>query len=341
VIRITLKQKPLLEAANFSLDHHYLLLQVLSRNVGGLPNFELSVIRDSRPEKEVGFMHFGPHSKFKDIWHVMNVSADPGFGPVLYEAAMELAQIAGARGLAPDPSSITEAARNVWRKYANRSDIAKEPLPAAFKVLPDEDNPRTPELFQVFSKTQPQYLNQLLSKNRLRDRGSALKNFFKLTTDRNLSESLTIRIKSQQLEEDLSQLKFFEGSDDDLLDAEISPDPFALAKSVGIGISRASEFTAGFVDSQTLIAALFTEIDDDVMMFDIVVDSKYRGQGIAKKFVEYVIRLFRSYESEGLAESLAGNVVNPVMIPLLKHYGFKVVQELPGPRTIMMLQAQI
>jgi ribosomal protein S18 acetylase RimI-like enzyme len=155
-----------------------------------------------------------------------------------------------------------------------------------------------------------------------------------------LNECMTIRIKTQQLEEDLSQLKWFEGNEDDLDDAEITPHPLDLASSVGIRISRASEFTAGFVDGQTLVAALFTEIDDDVMMFDIVVNDKYRGQGIAKRFVEYVIRLFKSYESEGLAESLAGNVVNPVMIPLLKSYGFKVVQELPGPRTIMMLQNQ-
>lgn len=324
MIRITLKSNPLLEAANFSLDHHYLLLQVLGRNIGGLTNFELSVIREGRPEKEIGFMHFGPHKKFKDIWHVMNVSADPGFGPVLYEAAMELAQLAGAKGLAPDPSSITEAARIVWRRYNSRNDITKEPLPAAFKVLPDEDNPRTPELFQVFSKTQPQYLSQLLAKNRLRDRGSALKHFF--------------GIGQARLEEDLSQLKWFQGTDDDLLDAEISPDPFALAKSVGIGISRASEFTAGFVDGQTLVAALFTEFEGDVMMLDIVVDDKYQGQGISKQLVEYVIRLFRSYEAEGLVSSLSANVVNPILGGVLRKYGFKTVRKLPG-REIMMLQS--
>lgn len=189
MIRIILKQKPLLEAANFSLNNHYLLLQVAGRNTNRLPDFLLTVYREGRPEKEVGHMRFGPHVRFNNIWHVMNVSADPGFGPVLYEAAMELAQKARAEGFAPDPTSVSEAARNVWRRYNDRAiepekdekmgRVVANALPQGFNSSKSEDKtPRTPELFQFFSKAEPKYVDELIAKNRLRDRGSALKNFF-------------------------------------------------------------------------------------------------------------------------------------------------------------------
>lgn len=179
MILINIRQKKILdEAADFTLDHHYLFLTVLHHPLGGLPDFELQILQDSKPPREVGFMHFGPHAKVKDIWHVKNVLSNPGFGPALYECAMELSQAAGAKGLAPDPSSITEPARAVWKKYNARDNVSKQPLDPKFKVRPDVENPRAPELFQVFSKTKPDFVKYLLANNKLRDRNSELKRFF-------------------------------------------------------------------------------------------------------------------------------------------------------------------
>lgn len=125
--------------------------------------------------------------------------------------------------------------------------------------------------------------------------------------------------------------------EDELDELDITPHPYELANSVGIRISRASEFTFGLAKDGRLAGALFTEIDDDVMMFDIVVDPNFRRLGIADKFVRYAITLFRGYESDGLVESLSANVVNPAMIGILKKYGFVTLQQLPD-REIMMFQ---
>lgn len=64
------------------------------------------------------------------LYEVESVFADKGFGPLLYDIAMEMVYLLGAVGLMPDRRSISYDAKNVWYKYFNdRQDIKHEPLP--------------------------------------------------------------------------------------------------------------------------------------------------------------------------------------------------------------------
>lgn len=63
---------------------------------------------------------------------IRNTAAIGGYGPLIYDIAM-----AFEHGLLPDRTSVSAGARNVWAKYAQRSDVEKRPLD-------DERRPKTP-----------------------------------------------------------------------------------------------------------------------------------------------------------------------------------------------------
>ena len=62
-------------------------------------------------------------------WIVVGSIATTGFGPLLYEMAVEWASQNGA-GLTPDRTSVSTYAGRVWAKYMTRSDIEKKQLDA-------------------------------------------------------------------------------------------------------------------------------------------------------------------------------------------------------------------
>ena len=58
-----------------------------------------------------------------DAWEVVLSRAPHGWGPMLYDVAMEWATQNGG-GLVPDRSSVSPSARGVWNYYlSNRSDV--------------------------------------------------------------------------------------------------------------------------------------------------------------------------------------------------------------------------
>ena len=59
---------------------------------------------------------------------VRNVQANGGWGPLLYELAMEMASYDGG-GLIGDRERTDSLAMPVWRAFFKRSDIEKHPLP--------------------------------------------------------------------------------------------------------------------------------------------------------------------------------------------------------------------
>ena len=64
------------------------------------------------------------------VWEVESVVADQGYGPLLYDIAMEVVNKVGGVGLMPDTISVSGAARAVWRKYfEDRSDVEHKLLP--------------------------------------------------------------------------------------------------------------------------------------------------------------------------------------------------------------------
>ena len=63
------------------------------------------------------------------VWEVANVEAESGYGPLLYDIAMEMVYLLDDGGLMPDRTMVSPDARGVWRRYYDRSDIGKGALP--------------------------------------------------------------------------------------------------------------------------------------------------------------------------------------------------------------------
>lgn len=73
-----------------------------------------------------------------NLWEVDTIEASKGYGPLLYDLAMELAHFDGAYGVVPDRSGISEAAERVWERYKDdtRPDVSSDALPWDY---PDRD----------------------------------------------------------------------------------------------------------------------------------------------------------------------------------------------------------
>lgn len=65
------------------------------------------------------------------IWEVVNSGARRGYGPLLYDLAMEyVAGRLGDLGITPDTTTVSSEAQGVWRFYLEkRSDVEHESLP--------------------------------------------------------------------------------------------------------------------------------------------------------------------------------------------------------------------
>jgi len=75
-------------------------------------------------------------------WIIAGAEANRGWGPLLYDVAMEWATING-NGLTPDRYEVSAAARRVWDYYLNnRSDVKNSQLDDMQNTLtePEEDN---------------------------------------------------------------------------------------------------------------------------------------------------------------------------------------------------------
>ena len=73
-----------------------------------------------------------------DAWVVMDSGAVPGWGPMLYDVAMEFATLNGG-GLMSDRGGVSPSARKVWAYYMNnRPDVTAH-------QLDDLENTLTPE----------------------------------------------------------------------------------------------------------------------------------------------------------------------------------------------------
>lgn len=167
--KIGLEEDVLSEAAKFDLPDAQL---VFTRE--GNSGFEFNLyIRDKilGTNDYMGYIFFAPNPQFKNIWNVMNVSVDrDGYGPALYEAAMETAQKLGAIGLAPDRNTVSPFAEAVWEKYNARADIHKSPLPDGYR----RSKNHSPVLQQVFSKSYPNYLDGLIRSGKIIDKEGIL-----------------------------------------------------------------------------------------------------------------------------------------------------------------------
>jgi hypothetical protein len=95
-------------------------------------------------------------------WEVIMASAHKGYGPFLYDVAMELV---GNSGLMSDRQTTSNDARNVWRYYYNnRKDVMKKPVEYDCEVTQ-----KTPmeELNYVYYKNNKNITTQLKKNNQI------------------------------------------------------------------------------------------------------------------------------------------------------------------------------
>lgn len=96
---------------------------------------------DSPIKGRVGIM-VAPAAPCGGAWMVTHALADDGWGPLLYDVAIEWASSKGG-GLIPDRRSVSKDARKVWKYYlSNRPDVKSHQLDDMKNTLTpdDEDN---------------------------------------------------------------------------------------------------------------------------------------------------------------------------------------------------------
>ncbi len=144
------------EAAKF--DHDGIRVRIEST-----PEFE--IIELYVDDKLVGSMLIAPAKEdYQSLWYVARVRADKGFGPVLYDVAMEYVQtIIKGLGICPDPVETTQEAQSVWKHYSTMDNIIMHPLPKNC-VFPELQRPQF--LGYYFSKKNPDYLKKLINSDR-------------------------------------------------------------------------------------------------------------------------------------------------------------------------------
>ena len=71
------------------------------------------------------------------IWRVKDSDADRGYGPLLYDVAMEMVNELDDKGLARDTDTTSGAAERVWEHYARRPDVERFPLDDVDRYGPD------------------------------------------------------------------------------------------------------------------------------------------------------------------------------------------------------------
>ena len=97
------------------------------------------------------------------VWEVESVNSEKGFGPLLYDIAMEMVNKVGGVGLMSDRRSVSPEARNVWRKYfEDRGDVDRKPLPEDLFVGKNSERPEYMRYY--YYKTSTPIIDDLKSK---------------------------------------------------------------------------------------------------------------------------------------------------------------------------------
>ena len=121
-----------------------------------------------------GALHIGRgrNEPYEDVYIVTSAKAKDGFGPLLYDVALEMA---GKSGLKPDVLDVSDDASAVWKHYDDqREDVDSQMLVRSVedfdKVMPDEraEDPGTNEhLAQVYFKKDRDITQELMGQDKL------------------------------------------------------------------------------------------------------------------------------------------------------------------------------
>jgi hypothetical protein len=121
-----------------------------------------------------GALHVGRgrNEPYEDVYVVTSAKAKDGFGPLLYDVALEMA---GTSGLKPDVLDVSDDAAAVWKYYdEGREDVESQMLVRSMddfdKVMPDDraEDPGTNEhLAQVYFKKDRGTTQELMGQDQL------------------------------------------------------------------------------------------------------------------------------------------------------------------------------
>ena len=96
------------------------------------------------------------------VWEVETIEAEKGYGPLLYDVALEIAFLDGASGVIPDRSGVSTAAENVWIHYQeHRPDVRTSALPLDYPDRNKHSLRHRPFLDLVYSKVDTPVLRAL------------------------------------------------------------------------------------------------------------------------------------------------------------------------------------
>jgi hypothetical protein len=115
------------------------VLYVRPTRYGPAGGFQLSIWRDKDIIGSMAFqsMFESDSGKCLNAYEVTSVQATHGYGPLLYDIAIELATAKGS-GLVPDRRSVSDSALDVWNYYLkNRPDVQAVQL----DLVPKEGGP--------------------------------------------------------------------------------------------------------------------------------------------------------------------------------------------------------
>ena len=116
--------------------------------------------------------------------------------------------------------------------------------------------------------------------------------------------------------------------DDEEMDYDLADEALQVAKRSGINILSDKELTAATIEKGKVTAALFTGLSGDVYSFDVAVDPTHQGKGLGSQLLDLGIREFDNYREMGASMKI--DVVNPLVIEMLKRRGFSVTGEFRG-----------
>lgn len=86
--------------------------------------------------------HYGPQGHAGGAHQVSSSDATQGWGPMLYDVAMEVTTLLGA-ALTPDRGTVSQSAKRVWDYYYTRRASPESNRPVASEQLDDENNTLT------------------------------------------------------------------------------------------------------------------------------------------------------------------------------------------------------
>jgi hypothetical protein len=114
-----------------------------------------------------GVVEITPYKQIPNAWTVLHTKSVQGWGPLLYDIAIEYATEKGT-GLVPDRRGISPEAISVWNKYAhNRPDVQSQPIPENLWIKNAYWNSRNTDVVNRLYTKQPVVLNQLKHSNKL------------------------------------------------------------------------------------------------------------------------------------------------------------------------------